>query len=299
MNKDVRGCERSWMERQKFVVPRLDRSPPMVQVAPVPRSPRILLATLATAATVALLAACGGGEDEGEEFASAADAICVEGAERDLAIQAGQEGSGPEASARFLADLGASRARVATELADLPVADELAEGRDELVASRQRAVDAILAGEQAAQDEDVAAYESSRARARTIGDEGDALAAELGLAACARALPAAERQEIGSLLRLTVDVERAQELCAERATKRFVADRFASVSECVSAQSEQPAADRIEITDLSGTSEVFATAYVELSGPDGSEPLEYEAGLVYEDGLWMLNTLVEVPPASE
>jgi hypothetical protein len=266
----------------------------------VPRTPRILLATFTTAATVALLAACGGGGDEGgDDFASAANAICVEGAERDLAIQAGQQGSGPEASARFLAALGASRARVATELAKLPVADELAEGRDDLVASRQRAVKAILAGEQAAQDEDIAVYESARARARAIGDEGDALAAELGLAACARALPAAERQEIEALLRLTVDVERARELCTERATGRFVADRFAGVSECVTAQSEEPAADRIEITDLSGTSEVFATAYVELSGPGGSEPLEYEAGLVYEDGLWKLNTLVEVPPASE
>jgi hypothetical protein len=260
----------------------------------------IALAALA----LATAAGCGGGGDDpggggtaaADRFAADADAICIAGAKRDVAIQADQDGSDPAATAAFLARLQASRERVADELAALDAPDGDGEQLDALVASRRAAAEQIGAGAAAARDEDLAAYQAVRAKSRTVSDEGDALAAGIGLEACARRLPPAQRREILRLLDLTADPAAARELCTVRVSERFVADRFASVRECVEQQSGRTAADRAEVTDLSGTSEVFATAYIDLSGADGGQPVEYEAGLIHEDGRWKLHTLAETPP---
>jgi len=267
------------------------------------RAPHSLTATIATALALGVTVGCGGsdggdGDAATADFVTAADAICVTAAERDVAIQADQAAGDPASTAAFLADLQASREQVADELAALDVPEEIAARRDELVASRREAAAAIAAGVRAAEAEDLDGFESARARVRTINDDGDAVAADLGLEACARRLPAAEREEIAALIALTVETDAARELCAQRATDRFIADRFESVQACVAAQSRRAAADTAEITDLSGTSEVFATAFVDLRGA-GGQGGEYEAGLVHEDGRWKLHTLVEVAPAEE
>jgi hypothetical protein len=258
----------------------------------------LALATLA----VVVATGCGGGADDDsggddtrQRFVTAADAICVAGAERDVAIQAEQDSADPAATAKFLARLRASRERVADELGALePPAGEQ-EDVEALIAGRRSAAKLIGEGAAAARAEDLDAYQAVRAESRTVNDEGDAIAAKIGLTDCARRLPSAERREIGRLLALTADSGAARELCTELVSERFVSDRFASVDECVREQSREAAADGVEVTDLSGISEVFATAYVDLSGAGRRQPVEYEAGLIHEDGRWKLHTLVETP----
>jgi len=242
---------------------------------------------------LALLIGCGGSADDESENAALireADSICITGAQRDVRIQMGLTDSRPQSTAAFLNGLAGSRRQVANEIAQLEAPDEVSDQIGALVDARLEAARMIEQGAEAAGSGNLDAYQRVRAESRTINDEGDRLAERIGLEACARVLPESEVDEISAIFKASVDPARSDQFCREMASQRFLMGRFESLTDCIAQQDQETSTD-IEITDLSGTSEVFATAFVDLSSEGQGEPAEFEAGLVYLGERWQLDSL--------
>jgi hypothetical protein len=246
-------------------------------------------ALVAAAALAAGLAACGGesgGSEDAAGFAAAADGICVEAAERDVAARSAPRDS----QTAYLRRLRADRAQTLRQLAALEPPQAAAASYRGFLDARREAIAGL--DEVIPEAEDAAVVEAFRvgARERVLAAQG--LAAEAGLRACAGALGADERAAVGETVALSVQRARAREFCAERSSAAMVANNFAGVADCVRRQSRRSRADRAEIEELSGVDGVSANAIVTLSG---AESAEYEVSLIYEDGTWKYDAVSPLP----
>ena len=136
-----------------------------------------------------------------EDFATAADRICAEAARRDVPARraaAAESGRIPERAAPQPQG-GAARARPADATGGL--------GRrfDDFFAARHEAAIRIEDGIEAAHEGDVSALRDFRVAARERVVDAQAIAARLGLEACAGRLPAHERAAVGAAIDASID----------------------------------------------------------------------------------------------
>lgn len=252
--------------------------------------------TLAVTVLAGLLAACGGGgEDTGGtvatvDFVAAADRICVDAAERDIAARH----AGLPTQVAYLERLRDDREEVLAQLEALEAPDDAAASFDRYVESRRRALQGLREGIDAAERGDEAATEEFRAAARRRVLAGLALASDAGLVACAGALDPAERQAVEETIALSVVPKQAREFCSKHTSEAMVATNFGSVSECIRQQSRRSRASAVSIEELRGIDGISADAVVAL-GEGEKVSGHYEAALVYEDGVWKFDAVTEAP----
>ncbi len=243
------------------------------------------------AAAGALIAACGaesGGD--AEDFAAAADRICAETARRDVDARRAD----PQSQADYLRQLRHNRKEALRELERLSPPAIDAERFDAFLAIRHEAAIGIEEGIEAADRGDVLALNAFRLAARERVLAAQAIAAEIGLEACAGRLPARERAAVGEAIGAALDPARAEQFCTRHTTPAMRSHHFGSVSTCVAAQASRQPTDSVTIEELYGVAGVAANAIVALSR--AGEPLgRFEVALVHEGDTWRYDDASPVP----
>ncbi len=249
-----------------------------------------IAALVAVASAAMLVVACGGdsGED-GEEFAAAADRICVETAERDVAERPGRSTSQVE----YLEQLRASREQTLRQLEGLSPPGDSTAAFEDYLASRREAVERLGDGIKAVEDENAGAYERFRRAARKRVEAGDELAGEAGLVACAGTVSPAERRAIEETVAMSIEPARAREFCAERSTEAMIAGSFSGIADCARQQSQRAETESATIVRLSGIDGVSANALAALDYANG-EKGRFEVSLHFEDGVWKFDSVSEL-----
>ncbi len=251
------------------------------------------LAVLAVGVALSVVA-CGGDESDGDaEFIAAADAICTELAQSELAAFAAT--AGPEASLDYLEEISDQRSETLERLDALGVPQESATAFADYLAKLGEARAAVEDGIAAVSAERPADLAQARVRARELRLEANQIGAGLGFITCAGVLSSDEQGQITQTLELSIDPEAARELCNERSTDAFIATRFESVAACTKAQSAPSVVEAVTVLDMHGVSDVSANVLLELGAADG-ESVEYEASLAYEDEVWKLNSIAPTSP---
>ncbi len=242
-----------------------------------------LTVALLVAAAGALIAACGGGESggESEDFATAADRICAETARRDVAARSAR----PQSQAAYLRELRRNRKEALSELDRLTPPPAAAERFEEFFAIRREAAIRIEEGIEAAEEGDVFALRDFRLAARERVVAAQAIAAALGLEACAGLLPARERAAVASAIDASIDPDRSHRFCRRHTTATMLASTFGSLAACVQQQARRTAPEALRIEELFGVAGVSASAIVTLT-EDGEAVGRYEIALVHEGDTW-------------
>jgi len=267
-------------------------------MGPVPRRAAAAIATLAAAAGIA---ACGSGDDSGGsssgadgDYVAEADAICVEGAREavDAYVVSLDEAGQEAATIAYVTGLRDARTKELETLEQLTPPAEDEESFDEYLNLRRSSVDSLGGALDAAEDEDIEAFQSAESAAEQDREEADRLGAELGLGACANELSADSENEISEVVEASATSSDAELVCG-LGTSRFT-DQFGGLDGCVEAQADSPTAESVEIGDLRGVDEVNAVAEVEL-GRRGDQVDTFDVNLTYGDGEWKIETIT---PAS-
>lgn len=130
-----------------------------------------------------------------------------------------------------------------------------------------------------------------------LGDESEAILAELGSTSCARVLGPADRREV-------VDFVTAWETqpfddCEEVTTQHGIESVFGSVERCEAGQQEvldrsQLQTQSIEVTDVEGIAEVTATVDATLAG-GANDGLKVRYLLLFEDGTYKVDSVTLQP----
>jgi ElaB/YqjD/DUF883 family membrane-anchored ribosome-binding protein len=170
--------------RRRQVHPRLRLALPHPQMAR--RLPTALLLASALLATAA--AGCGGsdtGQVSAEELVSRADQICSEGRERFEEVQA-ESPSSASAAAEQTGELAQIAGDELDELREIRPPDELSEPYDDYLEARERALELLEQGRDAAEDKDADAYEAAQAKAAAEQDERLKLARAVGFEQCSK-----------------------------------------------------------------------------------------------------------------
>ena len=250
----------------------------------------LTIACLLAAASVSV-AACGGeGGAESEDFAAAADRICAETARRDVDARRAD----PHSQAEYLRQLRHNRKEALRELERLSPPAIDTERFAELLAIRREAAIRIEDGIDAADRGDVLALNEFRGAARERVVTAQAIAAEIGLEACAGRLPARERAAVGEAIGAAVDPARAEQFCTRHTTPVMLASRYGSVSTCVDAQARRERTESVRIDELYGVAGVSASAIVTLTR--GAEVVgRFEVALVHEGDSWRYDDASPVP----
>ena len=244
-----------------------------------------------------MLAACGGDATEStadresatkEDFASAADRICIATAKRDVVAREAPQRS----QAAYLRRLLANRVEALRRLTALAPPAAVEAAFREHLAVRRESITGLR--EAVTQADDAEAIERFRLSARERVLEAQALAAKAGLRACAGTLRPNERKAIDETIALSVRPGRAQEFCADRSTAAMIANNFSGIADCVQRQSQRSVLDQVAIDQLSGVDGVSANAIVTLSG-EGRSGERYELALAYEDGTWKYDAVSPAP----
>lgn len=238
-------------------------------------------------------AACGGGDDSGNDFTAQVDAVCTESSERINALftEEGRPANAEEAVA-LDAKFVDSRQQEIDELEALEPPEDLAAGYHDFVAARK----AVLAGQQNQQVADEQADQGARELADASIENAFAAADEaaegIGLEACAGILPAAEEDEVRAAAEQFFEAGTAEELkvpCNEQATDAYI-ESIGGLEQCL-----EPGEPRtIEISDVSGVSGAIATVvFVPTGGSADGQNLR--ADFVYQDGEWLVDALSQAP----
>ena len=250
-----------------------------------------VLAVLATATTFAL-AACGSDdEDDGDDFVSEADAVCIDQASqlRDLAL----EREGPPLDAKTAAAAYEENVPVLEQSqADLEAIeppsdqsdnwDEYLSLRQERIDMSQQVIDAVASGDTEAADE-------IAPKISPIVDEYEGIAEEMGLQACAAILPEDQVAAVEAAEQDAAASEDPEFYCEEFLLPQARRLQFGTddPQKCIDEPNSGEALS-VEVSDVTGVDGVSASATVEF--PDAEKNLQgpFEDDLYYLDGAWKL-----------
>jgi len=265
----------------------------------VPRV-RKLIVPIVALALVGGLAACGGDDDEagetgGDDFASQAEAICIEGAEaaREVNLEFGYATKSDDLIEATETLLDARQAAL-TDFEALEPPEELADAYDEYIAAREDVVATTEERLAALEDGDTAAVEASDGAFEEAVDSMEAAGADLELEACAGILPDDDAEAVEEVLLEYSTTTDAAVICEPGgiSAEAFVEGGFGGVEPCLDQQhklASEPDTlpEDIDVTKVSGIDDIAATIeYEEVGGAAEGEPLS--AQLVYLDGEWKL-----------
>jgi hypothetical protein len=254
--------------------------------------------TLVAATIVAFgsLSACGDDDGGGaEDFIADADEICkteVQEINR-LFAELGNP-TGPEELAILLEDRIPISEQAISDLRELEPPEESSDDFESFLSDFEERNELLREQQRAASQADQPAVERTDAEIRDVDRRSVQLAEKIGFEACANKLPEEEQDEVEAVLNdITTTGDPAH--CTEDYTENLV-ESAGSLEDCRRAESDQAAqADSVEIGPIGGVSETSANAEVTFRGGanDGKTLTHF---LVFEDGRWKLDGVVEVPP---
>ena len=251
-----------------------------------------LIAVLAVA-PVLVLAACGDddGGDSTDDFIAEADAGCVEGAKEINELYA-QEGI-PQTFEEDV-DLLSKRLPISEQGVEdasaLEPPEEVADEYDEYLAQRETFVDLLRQQLQAGEAGNEAEYQGFGPQLQEAGDAIDEAGEEVGLEACAQILPEDQVEEVTAVLEEGIKSDPAN--CTERYSESFL-ETIGGLEACREAESDSSNdPDSVEISNVKGVDEVYATAEaVPSGGPNDGKTLFIE--LVFVDDSWKVDTVTQ------
>jgi ElaB/YqjD/DUF883 family membrane-anchored ribosome-binding protein len=148
---------------------------------------RVRIASLAVPAIAlaALAAGCGSGKEEvsAAELTQQADAICRDEQSRFKQIQANAPANASIAADQTNELIGVSRT-ASSDLGDLEPPDSLADAYDRYLEARDRALDQMKRGQEAADNRDSAGYAAAQTAVAKAAPERRRLAEAVGLRVC-------------------------------------------------------------------------------------------------------------------
>ncbi len=245
-----------------------------------------------------VLAACGGGGNDTSSFISQADGICQDRAQQGEAVRTDV---GPVQDAQSAQELATRLIKV-----DAPSLDRLkalnapssaSDSFQQYLSHRDDALAELRKGVTAAGRDDQAAYAQAQAASRKASDEADAVAAKMGLKACAEQLSADQEDAVRAVVVRTATKDDPDE-CTDDFTESFVKAQWGSVSACKKAQTGGAApVESLNIKDVKGVDGAYAETTVLAHGgtSDGQTLL---ATTVYEGGSWKLDSVGPAAPST-
>jgi hypothetical protein len=164
--------------------------------------PRLLPpgAVAVTAASIALLAGCGGGDGEElteEEFLTQGDEICKEGRAQFAELQKDPPQSAAESAELTRQLIEITEAEI-EDLRDLNAPGDSQEALDEYLASREAGLEILERGLQAAEDEDATAYAEAQAQIARSQVDRARLAERVGFSECSQPLAGGDQSNSGA-----------------------------------------------------------------------------------------------------
>jgi hypothetical protein len=255
-----------------------------------------LIAVLAVTPLL-LLAACGD-DDEGsgsEDFLAEADAACIDGGKRinELYAEEGIPQSFDEDVDLLGKRLPLSEQGV-EEASALEPPDDLADEYDEYLAERETFVDLLRQQLEAGEAGNEAQYQSFGPQLDESSDAIDQSAEEVGLEACAQILPEDQVEDVRAVIDDTATTGDPAH-CTEDYTENYV-EGNGGLERCETGEND-PAnqAESVEISDVKGLEDVYATAsVVPTGGPGDGQELIVE--LVFEEDRWKIDAIFPVQP---
>jgi hypothetical protein len=251
-----------------------------------------LIAALAVT-PVLVLAACG--DDDGsstDDFVADADAGCVESAKEinELYAAEGLPQSFEEAVALLDKRLPISEEGV-QKASELEAPDDVADDYDEYLAQRETFIDLLRQQLQAGKAGDEDKFNGFNAQLDETSDAIDAAGEQVGLEACAQILPDDQVEEVTTVLEEGIKSDPAN--CTERYTDTFV-EAIGGPDACRESESDSSNdPESVEVSDVKGIDEVYATAEaVPSGGPNDGKTLLVE--LVFEDDTWKVDSVTPV-----
>ena len=264
-----------------------------------------MFVTVACALAGLGVAACGGdsgsdsGSGSGSDFAAQADQICIE-TQRELvgiAHELGPITSDKDVIPR-IEQFTPVREQALEDLEALEPPEEAAASFEEMIELRRERLALSQEDLQARKKGDTATIERLGAESEEISDKENVAAEEAGLTACAGILPEEDAEQAKETI-TELEVSDDPALCTETMTEEGVESLFGGLEECEKTQKDlKPSelADSVTFEEVTGVEGVSAsiTGTVEGGALDGDHA-QYE--LIYEDGLYKVNTVFAAPPA--
>jgi hypothetical protein len=238
-------------------------------------------------ACLALLSACGGGED----FASKADAVCTEQAIRVNGVlgDGGTPTSGPEAAAQAAKLVPIERDGV-SGLRAIETPSDAAGAFKDFLGGRELALRLTERRERAAMHGAGVAYAAINERRDRVVNKADADARRAGLLACAERLSGSQVRAVEAAI-IKAATSSDPLLCSESFTANFVRSQFGGPGECRRRQKDSgSAAESVDIGGVRGIDGVYALAVIVPRG-GGSGGQRLQIGMLYEDGAYRADSL--------
>jgi hypothetical protein len=263
------------------------------------RNSRAAFLILICLLSAGLVAACGddddsGGETSAEEFIAEADNLCTESAREALRNPEPTPTNAEEAAESLEESLKEREEAIADfeALGDPPAEiakewQQLNELRQQRLAKTRELLKLARQGIEAENPRYASVIEESS----KLGDQGDAIYAEIGSTACAGILPPDERKEVIKFVTFWETKPFPGE-CEKYTTLDGINLLFGSVKKCEEAQLTPPPegyTKRVKVTSVEGIAGVNATVDASLFGGvgDGSK-VTYN--LVFEDGQYKVDS---------
>jgi len=246
-----------------------------------------------------VFAACGGDDDsksEGDSFADEASSLCIAQSEQlvDINLEMGYDQDEQETIEKVAA-VAAVREETIAELKTLDPPADQAEDFDAYLAQRQETVDLAkpqLEALEAGDEEEIAA---AGAKVQEASDNGQEMAAELGLTGCDSELPSDDAAAAEDVLREHLTTADPATSCNtdELVTETYLEEALGGVEACEKLQAKDVGLPTdIKVSKVEGTDGVSAFIdFEDVGGRFDGEPAT--AIVYYVDGwkVWSVSAL--------
>ena len=259
-----------------------------------------LLLCLIGAAVISACGEDGGPGEPGGDFIAQADEVCTEAAGEEIANPQPTPVTAEE-TVPVLEVMVQRREEILDAYRDLgPPPPRIAGEWRRVIANtkqRYRNTQELLGLAERGMAATAEPYVALVAESSELGDESEAILAELGSKSCARVLDPADRREIVAFV--TAWETRPLDDCEAVTTQHGIESAFGSVERCEAGQQEvidrsQIQTQAIDVTDVEGIAEVTATVDATLTG-GRNDGLKVRYLVLFEDGTYKVDSVTLQP----